>query len=103
LVRRSVKPRSRSAPPARNTTPRRQAPRCAGVAAADEGSDAVRPLLGPGLEERLLASWKPYLEIEWLGDRLAVTRRSWIEPKDVRTMLDQAAWILDDLARASRH
>jgi hypothetical protein len=65
--------------------------------------DAVRPLLGPGLAERLLASWKPYLEIEGLGDRLAVTRRSWIEPKDVRTMLDQAAWILDDLARASRH
>jgi len=65
--------------------------------------DAVRPLLGPGLEERLLASWKPYLEIEGLGDRLAVTRRSWIEPKDVRTMLDQAGWILDDLQRASPH
>ena len=63
--------------------------------------EAVRPLLGPGLEERLLASWKPYLEIEGLGDRLAVTRRAWIEPKDVRTMLDQAAWILDDLRRAS--
>lgn len=65
--------------------------------------EAVRPLLGPGLEERLLASWRPYLEIEGLGDRLAVTRRSWIEPKDVRTMLDQAAWILDDLRRASPH
>jgi hypothetical protein len=65
--------------------------------------EAVRPLLGPGLEERLEAIWKPYLEIEGLGNRLAVTRRSWIEPKDVRTMLDQAAWILDDLKRASPH
>jgi len=65
--------------------------------------DAVRPLLGPGLEERLEAIWKPHLEIEGLGDRLAITRRSWIEPKDVRTMLDQAAGILDDLQRASPH
>ena len=63
--------------------------------------DTVRPLLGPGIEERLLVCWKPYLEIEGLGDRLVVTRRTWIEPKDVRTMLDQAAWILDDLRRAS--
>ena len=65
--------------------------------------DAVRPLLGPGLEERLDAIWKPYLETEGLGDRLAITRRSWIGPKDVRTMLDQAAGILDDLQRASPH
>jgi hypothetical protein len=65
--------------------------------------DAVRPLLGPGLEERLLACWKPYLEIEGLGDRLVVTRRSWIEPKEVRALLEQAGWILDDLRRASPH
>jgi len=63
--------------------------------------DAVRPLLGPGPEERLESIWKPYLEIEGLGDLLAVTRRSWIEPKNFRTLLEQASWILDDLARAS--
>jgi len=62
---------------------------------------AVRPLLGPGLQKRLEAIWKPYLEIEGLGDRLVVTRRSWIEPKELRTLLEEANWILDDLARAS--
>jgi hypothetical protein len=63
--------------------------------------DAVRPLLGPGLQERLNDIWKPYLEVEGLGDRLAATRRSWIEPNEVRAFLDQAAWILDELRRAS--
>lgn len=65
--------------------------------------DDVRPLLGPALRERLPSIWKPFLEIEGRGDRLVVTRRSWIEPGDVRPLLDQAVWILDDLERASPH
>ena len=62
--------------------------------------DAVVPLLGPALQERLEAIWKPYLEIEGRGGLLAVTRRSWIEPNDARALLEQASWILDDLRRA---
>ena len=63
--------------------------------------DAVVPLLGPALQERLEAIWKPYLEIEGLANRLVVTRRSWVAPKQLRAWLEEASWILDDLARAS--
>ena len=62
--------------------------------------DAVLPLLGPGLQERLRLIQKPHLEIEGRGGLLPVTRRSWIEPNDARALLDQASWILDDLRRA---
>ena len=63
-------------------------------------ADDVRPFLGPGFRERIAGIWKPHIEIEGLGDRLVVTRRSWIEPADLRQLLDQAINILDELSRA---
>ena len=60
----------------------------------------LRPFLGPGFRERIAGIWKPHIEIEGLGDRLVVTRHSWIEPADLRQLLDQAISILDELSRA---
>jgi len=61
--------------------------------------DAVLPLLGPALEQRLPAIRKPYLEVEGRGDLLAVTRRSWIEPNHARALLE----IFYDLQPIGQH
>ena len=63
-------------------------------------ADNLRPFIGPEFRERIAEIWKPHIEIEGLGDRLVVTRRSWIEPADLRQLLDQAISILDELSRA---
>jgi len=50
----------------------------------------------------MTALWKPHLEIEAVGGRLIVTRRSWLDPARLREFLDEAAGLLEDLSRASR-
>jgi hypothetical protein len=65
-------------------------------------ADGLRPFLNQGFRERVTAIWKPYFEIEGVGDRLVVTRRSWIAPADLGQLLDQAISILDELSMPKR-
>jgi hypothetical protein len=67
---------------------------------AREG-DSVLALLTPGLRERLRAIEGPHLLVEALGDKLVVSRRSWVAPAQAAILVDETVGLAEQLGNAA--